>query len=525
MKKLLRILGIIFVLIIIVLIGLFFYARSYLTSERLKSLIIPRIESATGMTARMEEINLSLLKGIVVKGFTLSEKETGGPFVNAPEFVLNYEFWPLLKRHLIIDSIELNDPSIFIVRKIDGTYNFSSVLKKKAEAPERKEPSRALPFDIAANKVDINNARLDFKDMQKSLPDLTAAFDAAFKLAYREQLTYSGKIDLKSLRTAVKGLQTETSGKIEVDDVISLKLNSSLGQDNIAIAGVVKNYRAAPDINLNISAQELHLEKLAEAAGKPSAPAKKKPPKAPSPGVEKLTASGKVSVKNALYKEYRITNFNLPYRLAKGVLSISPAGNISGGAKAYVEGALRAAFNMNIGGSDIAGTLAGKGTLDLARIQMRPSRLTEQVAAISGISTLRSPSFEKSRFNFDVKNKKADVVGSLLSPDIKVDPISGTVGFNKTLAMAFDVQLSPAISARIPAGQVGRFLKSETGWTVLPFIAGGTVSDPAVSLNKAALGKGVQRELQKEIQKRLFGPRKEGQPSQQPEDIFKKLFK
>jgi len=530
MKKLFRAIGIILVLVILILAGLAVFVRSYLKSDRLKALIIPRIESYTGMDAEIKEIKVSLLKGIVVKDMSLSEKETKRPFLKAEEFVLDYELLPLFKRHLIIESIELNSPSVLIVRKADGTFNFSPLLKKKPEVPEEKKP-RELPMDIAANKIDINNARVDFKDEQKAIPDILALFDSTFKLSFDREIAYSGRIDLKSMKALAGGIQTETSGKIDVDDVINLKLDTAVGQDNIALSGVIKNYRASPDISLNISSEELHLERLLALGKKPARPAPKKakkPMSPPSAMMQKVTASGKISIKNAPYKEYRIKDFALSYKLVKGALSVIPvSGSIRGGQKAYVEGTFRAGANMSLRSADIAGTLAGSGTLDLARVVMRPTRLTEQVAAISGISALRSPSFEKSQFSFDIKNKKVDIDGSLLSPDIKAEPVSGTVGFNKNLAMTFDVQLSPAFSARMPAGRIGQFLRNEEGWTVIPFIAGGTVSNPSVSLNRAALGKGVQRELKKEIEKRLLekiAPKKEGQPSG-PGDILRDIFK
>ena len=73
-KKLLVIAGIVAGLIVVVLIGLTLYVKSYLQSDKLKALIIPKVEQATGRKVAIDAINVSIFSGISVQGLHLKEK-------------------------------------------------------------------------------------------------------------------------------------------------------------------------------------------------------------------------------------------------------------------------------------------------------------------------------------------------------------------------------------------------------------------------------------------------------------------
>jgi len=93
-KKLVWAAAIFIGLVCVLLLGLSILVKTYLKSDALKSLIIPKVEKATGRKLSIGEIHVSLFKGIVVKGIILKERDGSRDFLKADEFVLDYRLWP-----------------------------------------------------------------------------------------------------------------------------------------------------------------------------------------------------------------------------------------------------------------------------------------------------------------------------------------------------------------------------------------------------------------------------------------------
>jgi len=87
----------------------------YLKSERLKAIIIPEVEEFTNRKVSIDQIDVSLFKGIVVKGISLSEKDGGQEFIRTKEFILNYSLFSILKKRILIKN--RNNFSLYLYKK------------------------------------------------------------------------------------------------------------------------------------------------------------------------------------------------------------------------------------------------------------------------------------------------------------------------------------------------------------------------------------------------------------------------
>jgi len=150
MKKPLKVAIVVVGILILLIIGLTLFVKSYLSSDRLKPIILPKVEAATGRKVQLDGINVSLFKGIVAKGLSVKEKDGEKDFLKIGRFVLSYRLIPLLKRQLVISKIEIVSPSFSIKREKGGRYNFSDIMEKGSQEP--KKPSghepQALPVSI-----------------------------------------------------------------------------------------------------------------------------------------------------------------------------------------------------------------------------------------------------------------------------------------------------------------------------------------------------------------------------------------
>ena len=222
MKKMLKIGIIVVAAILLLMIGLTLFVKSFLSGERLKAFLIPKAEAVTGRKISLDQINVSLFKGIVVKGLTVKEKDGQKDFLKTEEFILSYRLPPLLKKQLVISKIEIVSPSISIRKEKGGKYNFSDFTEKRTEKPEKppQPESRELPMAVIADKLVVRNASFTFADEEKELPDVSATLDAEFKGSVGKEgiprLEF-GRISLKEIKVKLKDMEVTSSGKIEMD--------------------------------------------------------------------------------------------------------------------------------------------------------------------------------------------------------------------------------------------------------------------------------------------------------------------
>ena len=547
-KKLLVIAGVVIGLIAVVIIGLTLYVKSYLQSDRLKALIIPKVEQATGRKVNIDAINVSIFSGISVLGIHLKDTDGAKDFVAAREFVLKYDFMPLLSKKLVINSIQLVDPSLYVTRDDNGRFNFDDIIEhmkagKKSEV-QKPESSGGIPLSIVADKIGISNAKVEFADAKKELPNVTAVSDAELKVSAGTEpgaLKFSGKANIKSLDVVMGKIATRTSGTIEVDsENINYALNTTIGSDSVETKGTVNNYLKASDIRLDLYSKQLDLAKLMALSGGAKHGEKPAPKaghgKVPTGGKAvdekkmEIKASGEIKVDTALYEGNTVKNFTMKYRYSDGVMTIDPLSlNFASGEKADLSGIMKGdlVFHYSTAGGEaseqIKRTVNGKMVVDLYKVQVKESKITNAVATFTGLEDLRRPAFDKGHFDINIRDQKARIAGLMTSPRLKVTP-SGTVTFNKALDMLTDIEVSPELASKMQVARFTSFMASKDGWTLIPLKITGTTDNPSVGPNQAVLKKQLQKGIQGEIEKRLFKGDSQQKQQGEPQNLIKGLF-
>ena len=530
MKKLLKITMVIVGVLVLLLVGLTLFVKSYLSSDRLKPIILPKAEAATGRKVQIDEINVSLFKGIVAKGLSVKERDGQKDFLKVGRFVLSYRLLPLLKKQLVISKIEIISPSVAIRKEKEGGYNFSDITEKRSREPQKPSGSepQALPVSVVADRLFIRNASLTFVDEGKALPDISIALDAEFKGSVEKDGTPRmefGRISFKEIKAKLKDREVKISGKIDMDaKTVRANLQTLIGKDNIELNATVKDYRSAPDIVANLHAKTLDLQQLMGLSGEKETqegkPQKKEKRVEPSEGgmMQKLKASGQIAVDKATYQDYTIKDLRIQYQLAKGVLTVEPLGlKFSGEGSFTAEGALNGNLQCVMDeASTIQKTLKGAALAKLGKGAIKESQIFDAIALLTGIPSLKNPGFDEGLFNFDVKDEKVFLDGWIRSPLFKVSP-KGMVDFDKRLDIPTELKLSPSLMGSMKGKLASiRLLDDEQGWKVIPLRIKGTTDKPSVNLDEEALGKQLGRGLKKELERRLFEPKSEksGKPSE-----------
>jgi len=545
MKKLLKVAGIVVGILILLIIGLSIFVKSYLSSDRLKPIILPKAEAMTGRKVLLDDISVSLFKGIVAKGLSVKERDGQRDFVKVGRFVLSYRLLPLLKKQLVISKIEIGSPSISIKKERGGRYNFSDITENRAKGPqEPKKPSgpvqQALPVSIVADRFYIRNASLTFVDEEKELPDISVALDAEFRGALEKDGTPRmdfGLVSFKEIKAKLKDMEVKVSGKIEMDaKTVRANLQTMIGKDTIELSATAKDYRSAPDIVANLHAKTLDLQHLMGLSGEKKVQEDRPQPKGkkaePSEGgvAQKLKASGQITVDKATYQDYTVKGLRMQYKYAKGEMRIDPLGlQFSGEGSFTAEGSLNG--NLQCATEDasrIQKTLRGTAAAKLGKGAIKQSQIFDAIAFLTGIPSLKNPGFDEGLFDFDVKDGRVFLNGWIRSSLFKVSP-KGVVDFEKRLDIPTELKLAPSLTGSLKGRLAAlKLLEDEQGWKVIPLKIKGTTEKPSVNLDEEALGKQLGRGLTKEIERRLFEPKQKesDKPSKKKKskDILKELL-
>jgi uncharacterized protein involved in outer membrane biogenesis len=542
--------------LVLLLIGFSIFIKTFLSGDRLKAIILPRAESMTGRKVSLDEINISLFKGIVAKGLSVKEKDGQGDFLKISEFILSYRFLPLLKRELVISKMEITSPFISVKKHKEGRYNFSDLLEKHPPAsPKPHEPARqGLPVSLITDKLLIRNAQFTFVDEEKALPNISGNLDMEFRGGIgKEGVPHleKGLISLKEIKIQMKDIEVKTTGKVEIDPkVVQANLQALIGKENIEITATVKDYLSAPDVIGNIHARSLDLERLIAMGGEKKTSEERPPQKEQRTGkagesfpqkeqkagkvaessIQKIKAKGRITVDEAKYQDYKIKDLRLDYSYVRGMLKLEPLGlKFSGGDAFTMEGTLNGNLQLTVDEvSTIQKSLRGKAVVKLGKGQIKESKIFDAIALLIGVPELKKPEIEEGLLNFDIKDEKVNLDGLIQSSLFKLTP-KGTVDFEKRLDILPGLKISPNLTGRLSKSLTAiKFMEDEQGWKTIPIKIKGTTEKPNVTLDEEALkkqlGSGLKRGFEKLIQGRT--PEEEGKPSKKgtPKDLLKELF-
>ncbi len=515
MKKIVKWAVVLAAILVLFTLGLSLLVRSYLSGERLKALLIPKIEDLTGRKVQLEEIRVSLFKGIVATGLHVKESDGREDFLKMERFVLSYRLLPLLKKELVIDKIEILSPSVTLRKEKGGGYNFSDISARhsqKSQGFSSPEP-QGLPFSILSERLFIRDARLSYIDEEKETPDVSLTLDAEFKGSIGQDgkpRMEAGKIFLKEMKAILKEADLKVSGKVDMDaNTIRGALQTSIGKESLDLSLTVKEYLSAPEITAHLRARSLDLQNLMGLAGGKKPPETAPQKKGKKAGVSKgegptlkLTASGQVAIDSARYQDYTIKNFRLEYRYAGGVIKLEPLGfQFLADGSFQADGSLGG--NLRFAAEDIQKTLQGKADVTLGKGAIKQSPIFEAVAFLTGVSSLKNPSFHQGLFQCDIREEKLFIDGWIESPLFRFSP-KGAVHFDQRLDLSAELKMSPELTRNLDRKLTAiKWLEDEKGWKVIPLRIKGTTEKPSVTLDEEVMKKQIGRTLTKGMEKLL----------------------
>jgi hypothetical protein len=184
---------------VVILLGLFVLRPGV---SQLKSRITNSISRAVARPADVGSVQLRFLPpGFDLQNVVIYEDPAFGaePMLRAPEVTASVRLTSLLRGRLDISRLELTEPSLNLVRRADGRWNWEALLERTAHtplAPTAKSKSEARP---GFPYIEASSGRINFKAGAEKKP--YALLNADFALWQESENEWGVRLTAEPLRT------------------------------------------------------------------------------------------------------------------------------------------------------------------------------------------------------------------------------------------------------------------------------------------------------------------------------------
>jgi hypothetical protein len=181
---------------------------------------------------------------VQIDSLVIQEIKSKKTFVSFDRLYINIQIMSLIKRGLIVKTIQLDNPYISVCRNPDSSYNFSDLME--SDTTKKKESSE---FNYSLNNITINGGGITFEDMPENtnheIKNLKLSVPFISNLDY-----YTDVFCTPFFYALVNGTPFELRGKTKPFDK-TLETTIALKVDKINIAKYLEYIPQELKINLN----------------------------------------------------------------------------------------------------------------------------------------------------------------------------------------------------------------------------------------------------------------------------------
>lgn len=223
-----RIIAIVAAILVSLVILLLVLVRLLVSPESVKRTVLPKISARIERQVTLGDVEVSIFRGIRLKGLEVKEKDGSSPFLRAGAIRLSYRFWPLLAGRVEVDEVMLEEPMVRVVRNPDGSFNYSDLLKKEpAKTEEAKEKSR-LALDIS--KARVRGGRILYEDSSARdgkgyTLEASGVEVAASNISLEGEFPIQGEARVAGTALALKGTlaRVKSAPSLAADLIVTIK--------------------------------------------------------------------------------------------------------------------------------------------------------------------------------------------------------------------------------------------------------------------------------------------------------------
>ncbi len=263
------------------------------TSDKLKELVIPRIEEATHRSVAVNDISLSLFPSIAVDvdGLQIANRRGAGfssePFVALDRLRVNVKLFPLLHGRVEVSSVIIDRPRILIETNGANETNYADLTGTQeaptagspgtGPAPEVQPPSSSNASTGAALSISgfkLNDGAIDYVDHKGNSATRIRGLNSDLALNWQSGIltveTKSSIADLSygTVETPIlSGLRIALAPRIvydmQKDELTIEKGDASVQSMSMSLVGTVKDVRKkVMMLDLSLGSENLNIAEL-----------------------------------------------------------------------------------------------------------------------------------------------------------------------------------------------------------------------------------------------------------------------
>ena len=266
MKRLFKILawvvGIVLIVIILAGAGLYFF----FPKEKVKAIALEKLSTSLNRKIDIDGVSVSFSGGIGLKLENLRVANAPGfkekYLMTADNLDVKVQFWPLLKKEIMIDRLVLNKPEITASKQKDGKVNYEFKSADTLIPPEVKEKlpekaPKAAGALVTFDNLTIHDGRIIYSDDSSNMKLTLDGVEMSSSLNATKNLVYKSKGDLKVESCQISyGEMTVPNFSLALDFDATADLNNS--QAVVKMTDVSLN-----DLKFNVSLGVPNLKTMA----------------------------------------------------------------------------------------------------------------------------------------------------------------------------------------------------------------------------------------------------------------------
>jgi AsmA protein len=512
----------------------------------------PLIEDVLNRKVQLQDIRLTIWPriGARVAGFAVLDDPAFGatPFTSLTSLDVGVKLMPLLSGKVEVEDITIRDPVITVIKNKNGVLNVSTIGRTGVELP--KTPSRApIPSTegplkilalLAVDRVSIVGGTLTYRDLSAAKPTEYVLQDMklllqSIRLGQTPSLHFGALVQPFNLPVTLDG----TFGPLkESTDIDAIHLQLGLGKTDFTITGKTVGQNAtvnisSPVINTANLPMTLPLNKSVDIKDFHIA-AEVKGQEAKLNVLSFQLFDGQVKGQGTVIAGSEAQPFNSTMTIQG--LQLGPALDAVAATQVSISGTAGADLALQGRGfsmSDLTKTLEGTSHVAVKDGKIEGVNLLQEAISIlkvAGISLDNAKATVFSTIETDLAIKQGIInVQHLLmdSHDFQATG-GGTIGFDQTLHLTMNLNLSQDMSLKIAGASPAAKLAMREGRLSLPLIITGTVQAPAYGLDSKALTGKIQEQVKEKVKEvlgdLLKGSTKPDDLKQKGQDLLKGLF-
>lgn len=247
---------------IVLVIVVILFLPVLLDLNRYRDRYLPVLEQVLHRPVDVQDVRLTLFPklGVRVQDLTIGDDPAFSPksFVTVPSAEVEIQWLPLLRRHMQVEHVRLQDPTVYVIRTPDGLLNMATIGKDPAlQLPEKTGLNLATALKplfgmFAVERFSLTGGSLQYEDRSKE-PSRSYHLEQLELVTNSVQLGQTATLHMKGMVTPYQ-LPLEMNGRFgplqSTLDLPMIDLTGSVGKVGGTAQGKVIDGKLELDVQI-----------------------------------------------------------------------------------------------------------------------------------------------------------------------------------------------------------------------------------------------------------------------------------